>query len=371
MALSRYWQGDDLRLFLAVPAGASLASLPAPARLKSGAARAQARRALVRGAFTTEIPVGVKTIRMLMGVTERFPRATSRLMFKEHERFDRSVARRLPPRAGAVIGLPNASVLTFAAAPRPCQKILHMVNGHPLEHNRVLLDAGVPATHRELIPNWVIRRVSQELACADLVLAPSRVVLEGLVRCGVPAQKVQLHPYGVDTHAFAPRAAECPRDNLVLYVGQISWRKGVHVLLEAARAMPTTRFRLAGPVVSPEMLRTMPANVRYLGRVSPQEVAELMSQARVFVMPSLEDAYPLAALEAIASGCSLVATTAIGTSDLVTGRPGVFLVPPGNQHALRVALEQAAASQRPKELPIPRSWRDYAEQVQAAIERLS
>jgi glycosyltransferase involved in cell wall biosynthesis len=78
---------------------------------------------------------------------------------------------------------------------------------------------------------------------------------------GIPAERVVIERFGVGASAFhPPEGNEKPRRRDVarcLFVGQISFRKGVGILLEAARRLRDRpiEFQLVGPMVSPEVVR--------------------------------------------------------------------------------------------------------------------
>ncbi len=129
--------------------------------------------------------------------------------------------------------------------------------------------------------------------------------------------------------ALNPLPARDPR--LVLFVGRIHPEKGVELVLEAARlakaANPPLRFRIVGPSESrfggggaafQQTLEGVAAagggNVEFVGPIFDEAaLAREFAAAGIFVYPSLAakgEASPVAPLEAMARGCTVV------TSDL-------------------------------------------------------
>ena len=317
----------------------------------------------------------------------RFPALATSRMYRVKAQFDKAVARRLDMHpADALVGMYGASLESFRIMrQRGGLTVLNFVNSHPDEHNRFLVAlAGLTASHHEMIPGWMSQRVEAELALADLVLAPSRFVAGQLLAHGVPSDKIALLPYGVDLRAFHPRlqqvSAPDKRPLECLYVGQISHRKGIRVLLDAARRcrqLPV-RFRLIGPMVSAEVFDGgLPDNVIYEGPNLPGGVAEAMRQADLFVLPTLEDSFALVVFEAMATGLPVVVTCNAGSAELIEDGLDGLIVLAGDATALTEAirrlLEQPALRQQlgdaaRAKVQAAHSWDAYGAAVLQAID---
>src|SRR6185369_8291313 len=76
--------------------------------------------------------------------------------------------------------------------------------------------------------------------------------------------------------------------------------------------------------------------VRFTGQRA--DVARLLGAMDVFVLPSLKEALPIAVLEAMAMGLPAVATRVGGVPEVVEDGTTGFVVPPGDEAALRGAL---------------------------------
>lgn len=310
----------------------------------------------------------------------------SRSMYWSKAKFDASVARELRARSpNVLIGMFGASLESFKMMRQNGGlTVLNFVNSHPRDHNRYLMElGGVMAGHHELIPAWVSERVEEELELASLVLVPSKFVASQLVEHGVPDAKIALLPYGVNLAQFYPSEKRTGVNSVLdcLYVGQISYRKGVRILLEAARRcrhLPV-RFHLVGPVVSAEVIERLPGNVVYRGASLPAGIAGVMRSADLFVLPSIEDACALVLLEAMASGLPVITTSNNGSGELINeGEDGVVVLP-GDATALAEAIsrlvtdpatrrEMAIAAR--KKVVKERSWDCYADAVLKRIETL-
>lgn len=274
----------------------------------------------------------------------------SSLMYFAKARFDAGVAHRLAHEDAEVFfGMFAASARSFAAAKGTGKRtVLNFVNSHPEVHNTLLRDlAGAPPDSHELIPPSVETSVNRELEVADLVLVPSRFVERQLRKRGVGAERIKLIPYGVDSSLFAARsgglrAEREPRQLRCLFVGQISYRKGVRSLVEAAARLDpgSFRFDLVGPMVSPDVLSGAPASVHWHGAAAHEQLREIMHAVDVFVLPSVEDAYPLVTLEAMACGLPVIVTANCGTSEFVSDGCTGLIIPPADGDALALALDR-------------------------------
>jgi glycosyltransferase involved in cell wall biosynthesis len=353
------------------------------------ALRQRLARELGRHSFAGVPPGRVETVARLPElayvVARRLPRGeplAGRLMYEAKERFDQAVAQRLMGGEwDAVVGMYASAELTLREA-RASNRlgVLNFVGSHPLYQNRFLTELGsLRNGDHELVSPQIARRVERELETASLVLVPSLFVARQLEEVGLPKERVAVEPYGVDLSAFSPparRDRQGRRGGVIrcLYVGQISHRKGVRVLVEAARRLHNRpiEFVLVGPMVSPEVLRNPPDNLHYWGPTAHGGVAEIMHEADLFALPSLEDAYPLVTLEAMASGLPVIVSDHAGTSELITHGEDGLVIPAGDVTALVQAIERlfqdnhlraamgAAARRR---VEGGHSWVDYADRV--------
>ena len=360
------------------------AARPLPKRL-----RREVDRRHLRGLPTTSVKQ-VTTIRDLAQRAVRMlPRTQAiaqRLEDSMKAAFDRSVARRLDAvDYDAVIGISGSSEMTLRAASAAGRLgILHLTDSHPAAKNRYLRElGGLPAGHPELVAEDVRARVESELEEAGLVLVPSRFVADQLAAAGVPAGRIDVEARGVNVLEFSPQPASkaaSQRNLRCLFVGQICHRKGVRFLLEAARrlaGLPIT-FRLVGPLRSPELLAHLPSNVTWKGSLGHQQIADEMRGADVLLLPSLEDAFGLVTMEAMASGLPVVVSDHCGSSELVADGGAGIVIPAADTtalvNAIRRLLEEperrrAMGYEARRRMVAGRSWESYGQYVLDRIGR--
>lgn len=172
---------------------------------------------------------------------------------------------------------------------------------------------------------------------ADRVICLTRSDAKEVVRFGCPSEKVRIIPNGVNPELFKPSGRR--DDSLVVWVGRFVPEKGVKYLVEAARIvirkLPHVRFLLVGYGPSKNMVMKLAQyygllgkSINFVGPLGREEVAKILSKAAVFVFPSLKEGMPLALLEAMASGNSVVASNIPGINEVIQDGYNGMLVPP-------------------------------------------
>jgi glycosyltransferase involved in cell wall biosynthesis len=128
---------------------------------------------------------------------------------------------------------------------------------------------------------------------------------------------VLILPIPVDVERFAPTLPQPPAEPTIVFVGRSDDpRKNVGLLLAAARQLPEVRIVLAGsPPGGP-----LPANVSALGVVP--DIAAVLARATLFVLPSRQEGFGIAAAEALAAGVPVVTTPSGGPEELVRASGG-------------------------------------------------
>lgn len=317
--------------------------------------REKLQRELTRREFS-EIPdhliESVASLSQLLEVTAvRIPKGhavAGRLLYFSKERFDGAASRRVRQGSwSAVVAMNFSAQLTLIAARESgALAVLNFLDSHPRYQNGFLGKfCGLRPPSHELVSPRSERRIERELETTDLILVPSQFVARQLIDSGVPGEKLHVRRYGVDTSAFRPDSSRKRSARSVplrcLYVGQVSHRKGVCVLVEAARLLRgrPVEFHIVGGIVSPDVLEDLPDNVRWHGPRLQVGVAEVMRQADLFVLPSIEDAFGLVVVEAMASALPVVVSNHAGASELITNGDDGLIVPAGDASALANAIE--------------------------------
>jgi glycosyltransferase involved in cell wall biosynthesis len=184
---------------------------------------------------------------------------------------------------------------------------------------------------------------------------------------GVDPARVSVIYVGTDPRRFAPATAEersrlrdqlfaglasLPADaSLVCCVARLNPQKGLRDLIAAATQLkddvPSARYVLIGEgelrsELSREVTRSgLDATMLFAGDMPPSEVVAWLQAADLFVLPSHFEGGPATALmEAMATGCAVVATRVSGTDELVTNPEFGSLVEARQPPALAAAIRR-------------------------------
>ena len=167
---------------------------------------------------------------------------------------------------------------------------------------------------------------------------------------GVDPDKMRVVHVGVDPELFRPlpEIARIPGRLMTTSSSDVPMKGLVH-LLEAVAKVRTERPEVSltvigtpnvdGPVMKAIRRFGIEDAVHFVSGVSDERIVELYAEAELAVVPSLYEGFSLPAIEAMAAGVPVVATTG-GAIPEVVGTDGTTaaLVPPGDAGALAQAI---------------------------------
>jgi len=202
--------------------------------------------------------------------------------------------------------------------------------------------------------HWYLLSTERKLFASPLlqaVICNSAMVRDEIRQAfRVPEEKLRLIYNAVDSNAFSPALREhrkttrakfrIPEDAVVyLFVGSGFERKGVATAIEAIARQPANAHLVV--VGRDKHLARYAALAKRLGvqrRVTLTgpltDVKPWYGAADVFVLPTIYDPLPNAALEAMACGLPLITTTKSGAAELIVDRDAGFVIASGDDDAL-------------------------------------
>ncbi len=203
------------------------------------------------------------------------------------------------------------------------------------------------------------RLLRVQAGSADLLLAVSETTKQAIIdELGVPAERVHVLYQGI-AEGFRPRpeidrGAVCERLQLprefILFVGRLDPWKNVNALLGAFRLLCSREdFRydlvLAGPrdwgypaLETAVSEWNLGDRIHFQGYVPDEDLPLLYNLARCFVFPSWYEGFGLPVLEAMASGCPVVTSTAPALREAAGG--AAQEADPADEEALARAISK-------------------------------
>ena len=199
----------------------------------------------------------------------------------------------------------------------------------------------------------------------DAYVCPSQFMACKMEQGGFSADKIKVLNNCLDPAKlkfYQQADASAPRQDYYCYVGRLSQEKGIADLLEAASRLPY-RLKVAGGGPLESELRAKYAscpNIEFLGMLDAPHVAELLSAARLSVVPSQwYENNPLSVVESLCAGTPVVGSRIGGIPELIDEWSGMTYEAFG-QSALATTIDTAFA----------RDW-DHTEIARQSLSRFS
>lgn len=212
----------------------------------------------------------------------------------------------------------------------------------------VVISEHSSAFARGLLPPRELAKAKRVMGKANAVLPVSHSLQDTLERLGIVAS-FQVVPNVIDTDHFFYLPSDPQRRGVarLLAVSSLIALKGLRFLFRAlaessclARAWHLDVVG-DGPEATAHQQMVdelgLGARVSLHGQMQKKDVAVMMKQADLFVLPSLVETFSVATAEALASGLPVLVTKCGGPEEFVTERSGV-IVPPGDVTGLANGL---------------------------------
>lgn len=252
---------------------------------------------------------------------------------------------------------PSYSCLLYG---RPCEKCI----GHNKTYvaKTHCLKSSLAASVMAYIEARKWNRYNLE-SITDAFICPSQFMASKMRKDGFNPQKLHVVCNHIDPEKLSLfNSLNDTREDYYVYVGRLSTEKGVETLLKVASKLPYT-LMIAGDGPLMKKLKDIYfgyGNIRFLGRQSAKQVAELIRKARLSVMPSeCYDNNPLGVIESLCAGTPVVGARIGGIPELLNEENGIVFTS-GMSNELLTAINKAFSS----------NW-DYSSIKRNAILRFS
>jgi glycosyltransferase involved in cell wall biosynthesis len=300
-------------------------------------------------------------------------------------------------RLAAALGPVDATVAVdldgaFLRRPRGRSRSVAAVKGGRADEARFERGAARLRLRLEsVVERWSVRR-------ADIVVVPSGYSKARVEEdCGVPASRIRVVPEPIDLARWDAALSAAPRRPVpgpftIVSVAHLYPRKDIATLLEAVARFPDgsqgreVRLRVVGD--GPERDRLagrirdlgLSGRVELLGHLAFDRLAAELAGADVFCLPSLQEAFGIVFLEAMAAALPIVAARAGAVPDTVPDGECGILVPPADASSLAGALGRLLADdglrramgeagrRRVRDYDAPRVAATFLEAIAIAVE---
>ena len=224
---------------------------------------------------------------------------------------------------------------------------------------------------------WHLARIEKEAARdATLIVTVSRYSAHRIVQLyDVDETKIRIIPNGVDLQKFKP-TEDCEKvkdridgnsKHVILFVGNLIPRKGLHFLIEAAKHVITeskdTKFVVVGDgplkshLISYSKEQGVSDKFVFLGDVPEDMLHRLYNCADIFASPSIQEGQGISLLEAQATAKPVVAFNVSAINEVVKNKETGLLVKP-DSYELANALSCLLSNKSLRE-KMGRSGRDF------------
>ncbi len=172
---------------------------------------------------------------------------------------------------------------------------------------------------------YPIHKLSDRLmlkVCNEVIVVGETLADELVEFYNIDKKHIHLVESGVDSDRFDKAGEKIdfgfgPDSIITLNIGRLSKRKNIDVLVEAMTKLPNEyKLVLCGEwdqgfrkkveeIISGRNLRD---RIKYIGKISYFEIDKYFRSAQIFVLPSSYEGLPKVVLEALSSGCKVIAS---------------------------------------------------------------
>ena len=172
------------------------------------------------------------------------------------------------------------------------------------------------------------RSVAAAVDRADAITAVSHFTAE-LVREAYPNAHVETLLNGVSTTIFSPgTSSKDDRSTHILFSGNPTKRKGIHILKEIAGHLPKDVFLVVTGGLRKQRSALSHPQIKQVGGLPYEKMPALYQSADLLLLPSYREGLSLSVLEAMACGLPVIGFDTSSMSDLIIDGEGGLLCAP-------------------------------------------
>lgn len=251
------------------------------------------------------------------------------------------------------------------------------------------------SVEKEKNPDWVVTiggfhdseekllRKDKELALADAIYVASSFTKHTLEEYPGKLASVHVIPYGFPTvNNNRIYTSVQNRKIKLLYVGELSQRKGIAYLFEAVKGLEQwVELTVVGQgnVSGCKVLKKELINHKYIPSLPHNEILQLMSTQDVLLFPSLFEGFGLVITEAMSQGTPVITTDRTCGPDIITHGQDSWLIEVGSTLAIRQQLEcilehpkvLRTVGQEAMQTAQKRPWSSYGQEMAISMQHFN
>lgn len=191
--------------------------------------------------------------------------------------------------------------------------------------------AGIHNSDLEVLTNPLYKfhfknRLKTALYNAKAIACRSYVIKEKLLKLFPEFKnKTFAAPSGIDENIITFEERNYSEFNVLTCANFIK-RKNIDKVIKACKG--NFKLTVIGDGKLDKKLRKLDKNVKFTGRLKPEEVYAQMRESDIFILPSTGETFGMVYLEAMASGCITVCTKDDGISGIIVNGENGFLTDP-------------------------------------------
>ncbi|MCL5017052.1 MAG: glycosyltransferase [Patescibacteria group bacterium] len=182
---------------------------------------------------------------------------------------------------------------------------------------------------------------------ADLILSPSKALLEGL-KIGKLKSLAEVVPNFIDTEFFCPATNDSEKkklkvklgikETLLVYMGRVGYEKSIDQVIRAmavaSKKDPHIKLMIVGDGPDKKNLEELAQKLGignktiFYGFARGKELLEILQAGDIFITASKSENMPLSVMEAMAAGLPVIGVDSLGVPEIVKDGKNGFIVAP-------------------------------------------
>lgn len=160
--------------------------------------------------------------------------------------------------------------------------------------------------------NWECILLKYVVSIADKAIFIDTPSYESMRINGFHSIELLPNPISPNVNAIVNKLGSIEREpRSILFVGHCYKEKGVYELVEACKQISSVKLKLVGSIqsnIKEDLLEMGGGLVTIVGEEPYEKIIEDMLRCDIFILPSYTEGFPNVILEAMACGCSIIAT---------------------------------------------------------------